>query len=89
MLDSKKSNFENTVLVGVISSNQQEFKLNEYLEELEFLTKTAGGKVVKRFKQKILSPNPKFFIEDGLHLNVAGYDLWTNIVRDRIGRTLD
>ena len=38
MLDSKKSNFENTVLVGVISSNQQEFKLNEYLEELEFLT---------------------------------------------------
>ena len=58
MLDSKKSNFENTVLVGVISSNQQEFKLNEYLEELEFLTKTAGGKVVKRFKQQILSPNP-------------------------------
>ena len=65
MLDSKKSNFENTVLVGVISSNQQEFKLNEYLEELEFLTKTAGGKVVKRFKQKILSPNPKFFIGKG------------------------
>ena len=65
MLDSKKSNFENTVLVGVISSNQDEFKLNEYLEELEFLTKTAGGKVLKKFKQKILSPNPKFFIGKG------------------------
>ena len=34
-------------------------------------------------------PNPKLFIEDGLHLNVAGYDLWTKIVRDRITLTLD
>ncbi len=65
MLDLKKSNFENTILVGVINSNQDEFKLNEYLEELEFLTKTAGGTVIKRFKQKIVSPNPKFFIGKG------------------------
>ena len=34
MLDLKKSNFENTVLVGVTNSSQDEFKLNEYLEEL-------------------------------------------------------
>lgn len=65
MLDLKKSNFENTILVGVINSSQDEFKLNEYLEELEFLTKTAGGTVIKRFKQKIVSPNPKFFIGKG------------------------
>ena len=32
MLDLKKSNFENTVLVGVTNSSQDEFKLNEYLE---------------------------------------------------------
>ena len=65
MLDLKKSNFENTVLVGVTNSNQDEFKLNEYLEELEFLTRTAGGKVVKKFKQKVVNPNPKFFIGKG------------------------
>jgi len=65
MLELKKSNFENTVLVGVINSNQDEFKLNEYLEELDFLTKTAGGKVIKKFKQKIVNPNPKFFIGKG------------------------
>ncbi len=65
MLELKKSNFENTILVGVINSNQNEFKLNEYLEELEFLTKTAGGTVIKKFKQKIVTPNPKFFIGKG------------------------
>lgn len=65
MLELKKSNFENTVLVGVINANQDEFKLNEYLEELDFLTKTAGGKVIKKFKQKIVNPNSKFFIGKG------------------------
>ena len=65
MLDLKKSNFENTVLVGVTNSSQDEFKLNEYLEELEFLTKTAGGTVIKKFKQSIVSPNAKFFIGKG------------------------
>ena len=63
MLDLKKSNFENTVLVGVTNSSQDEFKLNEYLEELEFLTRTAGGKVVKKFKQKVVNTNPKYFID--------------------------
>ncbi len=65
MLDLKKSNFENTVLVGITNSSQDEFKLNEYLEELEFLTRTAGGTVVKKFKQKVVNPNPKFFIGKG------------------------
>ena len=65
MLDLKKSNFENTVLVGVTNSSQDEFKLNEYLEELEFLTRTAGGTVIKKFKQKVVNPNPKFFIGKG------------------------
>jgi len=65
MLELKKSNFENTVLVGVTNSNQDDFKLNEYLEELEFLTKTAGGTVIKKFKQSIVSPNAKFFIGKG------------------------
>ena len=41
MIESQKSNFERTVLVGVINDSQNEEKLNEFLEELEFLSVTA------------------------------------------------
>ena len=47
MIESQKSNFERTVLVGVINDSQSEEKLNEFLEELEFLSVTAGGKVLR------------------------------------------
>lgn len=65
MIESKKSNFERSVLVGVVNSSQNEEKLNEFLEELEFLSVTAGGKVIRKFKQKINTPNPKTFIGKG------------------------
>ena len=58
MIESQKSNFERTILVGVINDSQNEEKLNEFLEELEFLSVTAGGEVFRKFKQKIKSPNP-------------------------------
>jgi GTP-binding protein HflX len=65
MLEIEKTNFEKTVLVGIITQNQPEEKLNEYLDELEFLTFTAGGEVVKRFSQKMDKPNPKTFLGTG------------------------
>ena len=65
MIESKKSNFERSVLVGVVNNSQNEEKLNEFLEELEFLSVTAGGKVIRKFKQKINTPNPKTFIGKG------------------------
>ena len=65
MIESKKSNFERSVLVGVVNNSQNEEKLNEFLEELEFLSVTAGGKVIRKFKQKINNPNPKTFIGKG------------------------
>ena len=65
MIESKKSNFERSVLVGVVNDSQNEEKLNEFLEELEFLSITAGGKVIKKFKQKINTPNPKTFVGKG------------------------
>ena len=37
----------------------------EYLDELEFLVRTAGGIVVKRITQKMRVPNPKTFIGSG------------------------
>ncbi|AOW08665.1 GTPase HflX [Flavobacterium gilvum] len=65
MLEKETINFEKTAIVGIITQNQSEEKLNEYLDELEFLTFTAGGEVVKRFSQKMDRPNPKTFVGTG------------------------
>jgi len=65
MLEKEIINFERTVIVGIITQNQSEDKLNEYLDELEFLTYTAGGQVIKRFSQKLERPNPKTFLGTG------------------------
>ena len=65
MLDKEIINFEKSVIVGIITQNQNEEKLIEYLDELEFLTFTAGGQVVKRFWQKMDKPNPKTFLGTG------------------------
>lgn len=73
MLEKEKSNFEKTVVVGVVTQNQSEEKLVEYLDELEFLTYTAGGEVVKRFWQKMDKPNPKTFLGTGKMDEIALY----------------
>ena len=65
MIEKEKINFEKTIIVGIITQNQSEEKLVEYLDELEFLTYTAGGEVVKRFWQKMDKPNPKTFLGTG------------------------
>ena len=65
MLEKEIINYEKAVLVGAITQSQSEDKLNEYLDELQFLTVTAGGEVVKRFKQKMDKPNPKTFVGSG------------------------
>ena len=65
MIEKRDSNIENVVLVGVITQEQNEEKSKEYLDELEFLTYTAGGEVVKRFVQRLEFPHPKTFIGSG------------------------
>lgn len=65
MLEKENINYERTVVVGIVTQNQSEEKLQEYLDELEFLTFTAGGEVIKRFFQKMERPNPKTFLGTG------------------------
>lgn len=65
MLEKENINYERTVIVGIVTQSQSEEKLQEYLDELEFLTFTAGGEVVKRFFQKMDRPNPKTFLGTG------------------------
>ena len=72
MIDRKKGT-ENVILVGVITQDQNEEKSNEYLDELAFLALTAGGKVVKRFLQKMSKPDSKTYIGSGKLDEIATY----------------
>ncbi len=65
MIEKKDINLEKAVLIGVITQTQDEETSKEYLDELEFLTYTAGGEVIKRYTQKMAMPNPKTFIGTG------------------------
>lgn len=65
MLEKETIKYEKAIIVGLITQQQNEDKLNEYLDELAFLTYTAGGEVIKRFTQKVDKPNPKTFVGTG------------------------
>ncbi|MDG2397028.1 MAG: GTPase HflX [Flavobacteriaceae bacterium] len=65
MIERKSLEVEKAILVGVINSDQDEIKSNEYLDELKFLTQTSGGKVINKYTQKIQTSNPKTFIGAG------------------------
>ncbi len=88
MLEKEIITFEKTIIVGIITQNQSEDKLKEYLDELEFLTFTAGGEVIKRFFQKMERPNPKTFLGTGkmdeIHLYVKENDISTVIFDDEL-----
>lgn len=49
---------EKAVLVGLITPNQNEQKIKEYLDELAFLADTAGVEPVKMFYQRLDYANP-------------------------------
>lgn len=80
MLDFEKNSFEKTVIVGIVTQKQSEDKLKEYLDELEFLTFTAGGEVVKRFWQKMEKPNPSTFLGSGKIDEINNYIVQNNVL---------
>jgi len=88
MIEKEKINFEKTIIVGIVTQNQTEEKLVEYLDELEFLTYTAGGEVVKRFWQKMDKPNPKTFLGTGkieeINLYVKENEISTIVFDDEL-----
>ncbi len=67
MIDKQqKINLEdNAVLVGVVTKEQTEEQLNEYLDELAFLAETAGAITVKKFTQKLAHPDARTFVGKG------------------------
>src|SRR5690554_7854071 len=65
MIEQVSEDYEKALLVGLITPDQNEEKSEEFLDELEFLSFTAGGQVLGRFVQKLNYPNPKTFIGSG------------------------
>ena len=88
MLEKENIEYEKSVLIGIINQQQDEEKSKEYLDELEFLTYTAGGEVAKRFTQKLDTPNPKTFIGTGKMEDVRTFitenDVGTAIFDDEL-----
>ena len=68
---SKKK--ETAVLIGLINKNQDEEKITEYLDELEFLADTAGAEIKKRFTQRLEHPDTRTFIGSGKLNDVRTY----------------
>ena len=88
MIEKKDIALERCVLIGIITKDQDEEKSKEYLDELEFLTFTAGGYAIKRFTQKMDMPNPKTFIGTGKMEEVRQFiednDIGTAIFDDEL-----
>ena len=88
MLEKKDLDLEKAVLVGIITKAQNDAQSKDYLDELEFLTYTAGGVVVKRFTQKMEMPNAKTFIGSGkmqqLQEYVKEFNIGTAIFDDEL-----
>ena len=71
--DTIEKKDETAILVGVITQEQDEAKVEEYLDELAFLALTAGATEHARFTQKITKPNPKTFVGAGKLEDIAAY----------------
>lgn len=56
---------ETAILIGMINQHQDEKKVREYMDELAFLTETAGAIPVKRFTQKMDKPDSATFLGSG------------------------
>jgi GTP-binding protein HflX len=64
MIETNKPR-ERAILIGIIYHGQDERETEEFLDELSFLTETAGAVPVKRFIQKLDVPNPRTFVGSG------------------------
>ena len=79
MIETNKISYEKAILIGIINSVQSETIVNDYLNELSFLTETAGGYVSKRFIQRVDKPNPKTFIGSGKIIEIQNYCIKNDI----------
>ena len=73
MIEKKKIQQQKTVLVGLVTAEQTEQQLNEYLDELAFLSSTACVTAVKRYTQKLPHPDSRTFVGKGKLEEIKNY----------------
>lgn len=78
MIDTDRP-LERAILIGIVYSNQEEKEAEDFLEELAFLTETAGAEPVKRFVQRLDTPNPKTFVGSGKIIEISQFVAENNI----------
>lgn len=61
------------VTVGITTPEVSDDKTEEYLDELAFLIDTAGGRVEKRFTQKLQFKDPRTFVGSGKLEQIRDY----------------
>jgi GTP-binding protein HflX len=61
------------VFVGIVRQNEDERKVGEYLDELEFLAETAGAEGDRKFIQKLDKPEKSTYIRSGKLDEIAAY----------------
>ncbi len=64
---------EKAVFVGVITQNDDERKVKDYLDELEFLAETAGAVGDRKFLQRLDKPEKATYIRSGKLQEIADY----------------
>lgn len=64
---------ETAILIGVNYPGQDESEVNDFLDELAFLAKTAGADPVKRYTQKLDHPDPRTFVGSGKIMEIADF----------------
>ncbi len=67
-----KQELEKAILIGVIYKNTEE-EVKVYLDELDFLAKTAGAITVKIYTQRLNQPDKRFFIGKGKVAEIKEY----------------
>ncbi len=75
MIEKKQLREEKAILVGVVTKDQSEVQLTEYLTELTFLAETAGVIAVKTYTQKLAHPDSRTFIGKGKLEEIRQYIL--------------
>jgi GTP-binding protein HflX len=78
MIETNKP-LERAILIGIIKSGQDDREVEEYLAELSFLAETAGADPVKRFTQRLDTPNPRTFVGSGKIDEIASFIEENNI----------
>jgi len=70
---------DTAVFVALIRNNQEEKKVLEYLNELEFLATTAGIEGYRHFVQKLDRANPRTYVGPGKIIEIINYVKENNI----------